>query len=469
MGRHFWDSGTWFGYRSSRQRSKTLIALGAVLAIGSALPALSHADQLPDVSRPYSDTEQSREADALFEQLLKDPKDVDLILRYAEAAIKAGNIEGGISSLERLLLLNRDFPGVKLQLAELYARIHSYEMAHAYLDQAAREPDIDAQTRTKIQSVRSEIESASSPSKFSSNLLTGLRYQSNASAEPAGSDIIAGGVPQTLSTIFLNKPAWDTFVTGNVEHTYDFGDFKLESNALAYYSKSLGHSILDLAALEINSGPRFNLDVSGTPLVSARPYAVANEVLLGESQFLHSIGAGLEAARPINDKLSGAGFYEFRSEWFSNVALAPAASTLNANVHSFGASLSYQPFEEGRFGFQTSYALTNDFAPFGSSKGLVFHLSYSQLLELPAVLGVGPLDLSPFLYRIYSRNDGPDPTIDPATTAETNEWRYGGGVKLGLTNNIAANLNAVRQISTSNISANRFRDTQIILGLIFAY
>jgi hypothetical protein len=317
--------------------------------------------------------------------------------------------------------------------------------------------------------VRDDIDNATSPSKFSTNLLLGVRHQSNASAEPAGSDIIAGGVPQTLSTIFINKPAWDTFTTGNLQHVYDFGDFKIESNALVYYSKSIGHSDLDLAALEINTGPRFDVSIGDTHLMSARPYILGNEVLLGESQFLHSVGTGLAVDRSITDSLSGSGFYEFRSEWFSKVALSPDANALNANVHSFGLGLNYQVIEDGNLGFQVSYALTNDFASVGSNKGLVFHWTYSQLFQLPPEWGVGPLSAAPFLYRIYSRDDDLDPSISLTSVPKTNEWRYGLTGKLGLTNNIAANFNVIRQVATSNIPSERERNTQVIFGLVFAY
>ncbi|MBV9967201.1 MAG: tetratricopeptide repeat protein, partial [Alphaproteobacteria bacterium] len=51
-----------------------------------------------------SRSELEAEADQLFSELLKDPKNVDLTLRYAEAAAKLGNYEAAISSLERLLL-----------------------------------------------------------------------------------------------------------------------------------------------------------------------------------------------------------------------------------------------------------------------------------------------------------------------------------------------------------------------------
>jgi hypothetical protein len=438
--------------------------IGMVLGSAAAI-----AESPPNPADPLPDTPEAREADARFQELLKEPKNVDLTFRYAEAALKAGNIEAAISSLERLLLLDRNFPGVKLELAELYNRLHSYDMARSYLAQAEKQPGVDEKTLARIQAVRESIDTATSPSKFSSNVLAGVRYQSNASGEPAGSNIIAGGVPQTLSTIFLNKPAWDVFATGNVQHLYDFGDVALESNLLAYYSKSLGHSVLDLGALEVNSGLRYDVDVAGTRLVSAHPYVLANEVTLGERQYLHSVGAGLGVTRSITDKLIGSGFYEFRTEWFSPVVLVPNADTQNANVHSFGAGLSYRVVENGDLGLQVSYALTDTFASVGSNKGLVLSASYSQLFQLPPELGVGPLAVSPRLYRIYSRDNGPNPAVDPGTIPATNEWRYGLTAKLGLTNNVAANFHVVRSITTSNVPANRTRNTQVILGVILAY
>ena len=462
--------GSWISavkWVASLRAGCTAVLVLAVALSATLTPAL--ADAPASAERPFADTPEQREADALFQQLLKDPKNVDLTFRYAQAAIKAGNIEGGISSLERLLLLDRNFPGVKIQLAELYAQIHSYDVAKTYLAQAREEPGVTQQTLDRIAAVQAEIDRAASNTQFSANLLVGLRYQTNASAEPAGTDIVAGGVPQTLSTIYLHHPGWDTFGTGNAQYTVNILDgVPLESNAIVYYSKALGHSDLDLGAIELNTGPRFDIDAGDLHLFSARPYALVNEVGLGESQFLHSTGAGLGINRQITDQLSGSGFYEFRHDWFQNVALVPAAVAMNADVHAFGSALSYRVIENGDFNFQVSYALTDQFAP-GSNKGLVLHPSYSQLFNLPADWGVGPLNVAPFVYWIYSHEDAPDLLVNPTSIEWTSEWRYGATAKLGLTNNLAANLYVLHQISSSNIAADRTRNTQVILGLVFSY
>jgi hypothetical protein len=460
-----WRSSIWKSCRGmvvSRLPAIAIVLAGALFLTINSTRAASSSELPPE-------TPESREAEALFKELLKDPTNVELTFRYAEAAIKAGNIEAGISSLERLLLLDRHFPGVKLELAELYGRLHSYAMARSYLAQAEREPGLDEKDRARIEALRSELGIETSPSKLATNVFVGVRHQSDASAEPAGSDIIAGGVPQTLTTIFLGKPAWDVFAAGNVLHTYDFGGFKFESNLLAYYSVSLGHSEIDVGAVEFNTGPRFDLDLAGFHLASTRAYLLADEVGVGNSQFLKSVGTGLSFDRPIIDKLSAAAFYEFRTEWFSPVTLAPDANLMNGNVNSFGLGLSYPVVDNGNLGLQVSYALTDDFTDIGSNKGLVVHLGYSQLFPLPKRLGVGPLELSSGIYRIYTRDNAPDPLVDPNVTAATNEWRFVAAAKLGLTDNIAANLSVIREVMTSNVPANRMNNTQVILGAVLSY
>ncbi len=310
------------------------------------------------------------------------------------------------------------------------------------------------------------MERAASPSKFAVNLVVGLRHQSDVSAEPAGSDIVAGGVPLTLSAIFLHKPGWDAFLSGNATHTYDFDGGSFESNALVYYSKQFEFGSINSAAVEVNSGPRFDIGGSGADkIASLRPYAVAGEVLLGNNQFLWTVGAGLGVVRPISERVEASGFYEFRSEHFTNVMPVPTATDMNAGVHSFGGNLSYQVLENGNLGFQASYSIDNAHRSFASNDALVLRASYAQTFQLPAEFGTGPLIITPVLYRIYSWDDAPNSAVNPRLTANTQEWRYGVTGELGLTENVAATAHAIREVIGSNIAADRSTDTQVIIGL----
>ena len=52
-------------------------------------------------------------ADA-FQEMLKNPADLDVLFKFATIASQTGDPEGAISALERMLLINPDLPRVRL-------------------------------------------------------------------------------------------------------------------------------------------------------------------------------------------------------------------------------------------------------------------------------------------------------------------------------------------------------------------
>lgn len=70
---------------------------------------------------------------ASFQETLRKPSDPATLIAFAEIAIKTGDLEGAISALDRLLLIDGDQPDVKLELGVLYFRLGSFEAARTYL------------------------------------------------------------------------------------------------------------------------------------------------------------------------------------------------------------------------------------------------------------------------------------------------------------------------------------------------
>lgn len=70
---------------------------------------------------------------ASFRETLRKPSDPATLIAFAELAIKIGDLEGAISALDRLLLIDGDQPDVKLELGVLYFRLGSFEAARTYL------------------------------------------------------------------------------------------------------------------------------------------------------------------------------------------------------------------------------------------------------------------------------------------------------------------------------------------------
>jgi Tetratricopeptide repeat len=87
--------------------------------------------------------------DKAFDESLDKPSDPDVLAKFAELAIQVGDVEGAISALERLLLLDGDQPDVKLELGVLYYRLGSTEAAKMYLDAARSSAEASNETKER--------------------------------------------------------------------------------------------------------------------------------------------------------------------------------------------------------------------------------------------------------------------------------------------------------------------------------
>jgi tetratricopeptide (TPR) repeat protein len=107
------------------QIQKKIIVLSLLLTVS----IYSYAAQAQDQSV-------QQEFNEVFNKMLDNPADVDLIIKYANLAIELKDYEAAIPALERLLLFNPDLPKIKQELGVLYYRLNSFDMAKYYLESA---------------------------------------------------------------------------------------------------------------------------------------------------------------------------------------------------------------------------------------------------------------------------------------------------------------------------------------------
>src|SRR5437762_8505820 len=100
---------------------------------------------------PTTSPELQREYDEAFEETLKKPADLDVLFKFATLASQTGDLEGAISALERMLLINGNLPRVRLELGALYYRLKSYEVARTYVEGALKAPNLPADVRAKAE------------------------------------------------------------------------------------------------------------------------------------------------------------------------------------------------------------------------------------------------------------------------------------------------------------------------------
>lgn len=114
--------------------SKSLLIVVFSLYGGNAGAQSSPAQPQPAAATEPTD-EMRAAYDAAFQETLRKPSDPATLIAFAEIAIKTGDLEGAISALDRLLLIDGDQPEVKLELGVLYFRLGSFEAARTYLEE----------------------------------------------------------------------------------------------------------------------------------------------------------------------------------------------------------------------------------------------------------------------------------------------------------------------------------------------
>ncbi len=123
-----------------------------VLAFSIVSATVAMAQQTPAPAALRASPADRAAYDAAFQESLRNPIDPPTLVRYAEAALKIGDLEGAIAALERLLLVDGENPEVQLELGVLYFRLGSMEAAKSYLQNVSGSRRASAEQKAKAES-----------------------------------------------------------------------------------------------------------------------------------------------------------------------------------------------------------------------------------------------------------------------------------------------------------------------------
>jgi hypothetical protein len=383
--------------------------------------------------------------DSLFQEMLRNPANLDVTFKYADVAARQGDYEAAVSALERMLLFNPDLPRVQLELGVLYFRMGSYSLARDYFDRAAAAnppPDV----RSRLDQYMSEIEKGESGHRVTGYFFSGVQYQTNANV--AGSSVILSPIgPVLLNNQFTKQASGSIFGSGSVLYSYDLQTQSRDTlditgaTYLNHYFNSLVNR-LDLALLEVTAGPRFNFPnggLTGDKPASFRPYAIFDEVGLGWDQYFVAGGFGLDYNQIMWSDLALRGVFEFRQKSFTNAPSRPLSTGLNGNDKLVSLQLSKPITTNSVLNLQFDYLDQSTQLPFYTNMTYAASGSYRIRYDDPLGITQYPWESSAFVGRVWSNYASPDPccvtgtTFDAATNTLvstfssqlTQRWRFG--------------------------------------------
>lgn len=294
-----------------------------------------------------------RQSDEAFRQVLQQPGNLPLWSTYARLLVEQGNYEGGIASLERLLLEPGASPSLRVEIGVLYYRLDSYVQAEVMLRRALEDSRLPGDQRALANALIADIVKRTQISQLSGVVTFGLRHQSNPMYRSDSPLVVAGGVavPNT------QKPESnsDASLGLRLRHLYDLqkqNSAAIVSTfgaALTGYSSSAGSRVVaaptkpyDLAVVDFSTGLQFKplpVDLSSLTL---RPHVLWTNVLAQGKQYFDSYGVGLDANWLVSERTFVDVTVDRQKRSFSSRIDVPTANLLGGHLDSLRARWAHE-------------------------------------------------------------------------------------------------------------------------------
>lgn len=278
---------------------------------------------------------------ALFGRMMAAPDDLDSAFEYAALSSQAGDLEGAISTLERMLIYAPGLPRLQLELGVLYYRLGAYETARQYFEGAKASGDVPQEVSAKVEQYLAAIDRRGAPSQFSGMIRTGLRYQSNANAGPGNSNVTLNGLSYTLDGQAIAGEDINGFVNGALRyrHDTDIQGLSVEAGLSGYAAGYRDRDTLNTGAVEAYAGPVFDLGRFGLDDRTLSVLATTSGVLIEGDRYLASAGVSTTTDWQITPSDSLSAGLQYRYEDFSNTKSRRTAKLQSG--HRFDGQLSW--------------------------------------------------------------------------------------------------------------------------------
>ena len=439
-----------------------LAVMTAVLV--TALPTGEAGAQSPPA--PGAEDRQA-ERDRLFQAILKDPSNLDLLYAYAQVTIALGDYDAAIASYERMLIFNPNLPRIHLEVGVLYFRAGSPQVARYHLELAKADATATPEVVARVDEYLAQIDSSGGRHQFDGSVFGGLRYQSNANAgPPSGTRVQLGGLPGFADLDEGTAQSdYIAVISGTVNRLYDFGNQTYDgwdSNLFFYGAAFAEQENLNLATTELRTGPKFNHAL--TRDLSLKPYASVSWVGLDDATYYWSYGGGLNLEYAIAPGLTTTLDGQYRRREF-NAAYEDREGA--QYVGQFNLRWILGPQDLVTLGSAVVRTTAN--AEWRASFEAGGSLAYTHLFtDLREFLGA-PLAATVYGGGRYTGYDGPDPFIQPDTTRVDRELRGGASLVLALETNISLVASAEYRDVESSVDFYSFDNLSVTMGLLYRF
>jgi hypothetical protein len=407
---------------------------------------------------------------ALFGRMMTAPDDLDTAFEYAALSSQAGDLEGAISTLERMLIYAPGLPRLQLELGVLYYRLGAYETARQYFDGAKAAGNVPAEVSAKVDQYLSAIDRRAAPSQLSGMVRTGIRYQSNANAGPGNSTVTLNGLSYTLDGLSVAGEDFNAFVNGALRYRLDTDvqGLALEAGLSGYAAGYRNRDTLNTAAAEAYAGPVFDLGRFGLDDHTLAILLTTSGVIIEGDRYLASAGVSTTLDWQVTPIDSLSASLQYRFEDFSNTTSRRTAELQSG--HRFDGQLSWSHQMTEDFSLTGQVLATRRDAEVGYLSATEVGGAISGTYRHAALIGDGPAWTVGLEAAVVGRGyDDPDTMINASRRQRDTEFSLNLRQIVPFTERVALVSEAGYRKVWSNYDIKAFDNISLSIGIQSAF
>src|SRR6185312_16210556 len=232
---------------------------------------------------------------------------------------------------------------------------------------------------------------------------------------------------------------------------------------------------LDLDFGEVTFGPRLPFPEPNLPWAQSatlKPYVIVNEVGLGENQYFHTYGTGLEGTAVFPEGIQVRSTFEFRQKYFTNAPDRPISTGLDGSDKLVTLFVSKSLTPNSALGVELNYLDQDTRFAFYANKSYSAALSYHVRYDDPTGFIPGPWETTVFGSRSWAYYNAPDPCCSTSGVLGApgfsdrfdRHWRAGVTQTFQLTPTFAIVAQLQRDIVSSDLPIYAYTGNSALIG-----
>lgn len=422
-----------------------------------------------------------RQSDEAFRRVLQQPQDLGLWSAYGRLLVQAGNYEGGIAALERLLLNPDTGPELRVEVAALYFRLGSYAMAESLLRVALNDNRLQGDPRALANSLLADVLKRNQRTQLSGAVTLGLRHQTNPMYRTDSAQVLSAGTLVPLPAVPARKSDNDVNLALRLQHVHDLdrqNSAAIASTFGAYmvdYRSASGRQLqatptkpYDLVLVDLTTGLRFKPAPGKVSGLTLRPHLIASDLVAQGHQYLRNRGLGLDVTWQFDERTLLEFTLDGQDRSFASRIDIANSALLGGRLYSararIGRDLGSGQFLSGEYALRSSRT-QRDFYDYDSNE---VRVTYSVAYPSPMKQG-GDWTTSVWLGALERKYGGPDATVSARETRKDREWRFGVSHTVPFSPVWSLVLVAEQSRNNANLPNFRYKNTSLLGAVVRSF